>query len=617
MKKKGQAALCSLLLFGGFFGSEKDIFLLKNPVKEKFTVGADYDTVCVKGDLSSYYDAQKNWLPQGFWGNEPQAGIAEIGGKAGDPKGESVPLLSIGKKDTFLLAFTFESLPKDFSDATGIGEVGYELRVRTPEGTLVDSYLKYERRFSDLFLTSGSDYLVAKGRGDILSSFLTCFLPAKSIQVSVSLEAGWQIESFRLYYADKPEVITNASFCHSYNDITSYVEAVHSGTDCSAKRYTKELGTSPTYHLKSQYGTTYSRNYLLDSFVARDRYDDSEIHADTILDPDNYFSEGARAALGTKYTLTLTAKDKAGNVSAITLILEVSDTKAPTLLLRNPQGITVSYASDFTDSAFLSRHFVITDNCDDSPVSKITLEDGKSLPEKEIGDFKALLTSVDRYGNEAKLPFALTLKDDVAPVLLATQSEVYVTPEKYLSEEKLLSFFTAEDEIDGSLPIQVEKNTYTGNEKTLGTYVFEVSAADQSGNIARASLTLHVQDTEGPVWFSKESFLTVVEGEVPSLEEVADALVRQNVVPKKSYVSYAIVEGEKLDNSLSVGLHTMKMRLSESTEDYEDVLLTVKVVKKEDSGVSEEKKLTLWEQFVKWLESLWAKIVQFFTGKKE
>ena len=112
----------------------------------------------------------------------------------------------------------------------------------------------------------------------------------------------------------------------------------------------------------------------------------------------------------------------------------------------------------------------------------------------------------------------------------------------------------------------------------------------------------------------RESFLTVIAGEVPSLEDVVKALIRQNVLPNKVYTSMKIIEGEELDDSLPVGKHSMTLEVEDEDGQKEYVALTVEVVQKETIEDPLTHTLTFWEKFCQFWIDLWKKIVAFFTG---
>ena len=75
----------------------------------------DYKSVCVNGNLK--YESQHNFLPQGFYGNYPDSGIVEIGGKAGDINGKPIPQLTWSKSGRFMASIQFEKDPHQFNTA--------------------------------------------------------------------------------------------------------------------------------------------------------------------------------------------------------------------------------------------------------------------------------------------------------------------------------------------------------------------------------------------------------------------------------------------------------------------------------------------------------------------
>ena len=128
-------------------------------------------------------------------------------------------------------------------------------------------------------------------------------------------------------------------------------------------------------------------------------------------------------------------------------------------------------------------------------------------------------------------------------------------------------------------------------------------------------MTIRVEDKEGPLFYVKETFLTVVEGEVPSLDDIVDALIRQQIIDNKVYVQKEVVEGEEINDRLKAGTYQVRLRLVDEEGEEESVLLTIEVVKKEAMEDVSSGTMTFWQRFIQFWVDLWNKIVAFFTGK--
>ena len=597
----------------------------ENGTRKNLTVNSDYDTVCVKGDFTQY-QTEKTLLPNGYYGNYPDEGIAEIGGKAGDPNGITMPSFFIGTQLSSMFYFTFSDDIRNFSSFSATTKIGFRISYDSDKGKdQVYELYNEAKKFKDAFDFRNEDFALSNMRiyGDN-SIVLSYSITTKSVVLTFNFQSDYKINSVKLFYGDKPEGLVRCGIVEGGSNFKENILLDYKGNDCSARKYTESIGKNPVYRMKSQIGTVYSKHYLLNSFIYEDDYDGEKLHPTVIQDPEDYFGTGAKAALGTEFTLKIQATDNSGNSSYLTLIITVVDTKGPKTVLRNNIPIEVPYNTDLLSKEFLEKHFLLSDNNGGEIITAIGLENGLEVPKNQIGDFSCLLTAKDTNDNQTTLPFKLNLYDNVLPAITAEQEELNLTPNNRMSKDTLLALFTVTDEVDGSLLPEIVENTYQGNEGKTGNYVFKVKGTDKSGNMAEKSIVIKVSDTEGPVWFAKESFLTVTEGDVPTLTEVTEALIRQKVIEDKKYTEAEIIEGEKLDNSLSLGLHQLKLRLTDEEDNSIFVNLTVKVIEKDkinstakDTSFFASVSLfftDMWTEVCKFFQDLWKNIVSFFTG---
>lgn len=584
--------------------------------KEALRLSSD-PQVCSLGLLGTKPETRKNYLPTGFYGNDPQIGMVEIGGKAGDPYAQDLPDLYFSQLDanypsTFYLSVAFQTSPLLFSENKEQKMLGLEMGIVDTDGKLLEkSTRRFSRRLSDNF-NEKDDYAMGLYDNTVFSTVESIFKASKSIFVSFQLKRGQKLRYFRYYYGDTPVELNNACFCLSSVDEDKLALLPTQGEDCQNSLYTENVGCEPEYYLKSQYGSVYSIDYLKNAFIAKDRYDGTERHPDIIEDPNDYFNTGMRASLGTKYQVRFGSEDSQGNRSYITFHFTVVDEKGPTLSLINNKEVITSYATDFNSPQFFDAYFSIGDNCDPNPTKRITLSDESEIPENKIGTFACALHASDASGNESRFPFTMTLIDDIAPVLTASVDEINLTPFSNYNREKLLGMFTADDAIDGVTPITVVEDTYTGNRDKVGNYVFSVKTEDKSGNVATKTLTIRVQDTEGPVFYAKKSFITASKDNIPTVENIISSLIRQEVIPDKNYVKWTMLQGEEINSELSLGIHEFSLLLETDEKEAERVDITMNVVEK--SSMSENtKEMTLWEKICLFFERLWKKIVAFFS----
>jgi hypothetical protein len=575
----------------------------------------NYQTVCLNGDLSGLKE-QMNMLPIGFSGNVKDTGVVEVGGKAGSESGRILPPLVMELNGTVALGFTFDSKASTFSSGDKMRKIGFDLELSTPNGTLKDENIRTSGTILEFLTQRSATTWSSETTGNHFKTRL-CYDDAyRTLFLLFTVKTMDRLKSAHLYYSDVPVRVANVSlFLYDAAHAGNHFYSHYLKNDCSAKNYIIRVDAAKIYELESQFGYVFSKDYLLRFFVYQDPADSKKYHPTIIDDPDNYFATGMNAPMGTVFTIKVMANSSTGESSCVVFRITVKDTMAPKILCRFDSGpLMVSYRADFSDAAFVDRHFAVYDNLDASLLFQATLANGNPLPKKTVGDFSAKFLATDSHGNTGSVVFPLTLIDDVPPLLTVRQEELFITENTALTRGKLLSLFTATDEIDGDVSPVVTNDTYTGNEARPGLYEFAVEAKDKSGNLSTKSIRLHVQTANSPVWYATESFLTVTKGSIPTLDEIVAALISQNVLPRKDYRTCDVVEGEAITNDLAVGVHQMRLRLTDSEDSIEEVPLTLNVVEKTSSENTSEN-LFFWEKILRWFKALWQAIIDFFTRK--
>lgn len=608
MKKRKPIILLSFLTLFSCSGAE---IKLEREKKE-----AAASNTCSSGYLG-YIEYEKNLLPSNYFGVAPQGGLCKFGNDRGDPNGIIMPdmILDMNTSETNLLfAFCFEDSITSFPKNKENQYLGYTFEIIDTDGTLLrkDVYKKFNK-VSDFFeITAGETRTYSAG-SDINKFFTSLSYNgiARAIQISFMLKKGQKIRSLSFLYGDLPQKITNAALVKMKEPLEDYITLPYTGYYGCEDDYGIEIGTEHTFEMESQYGTVFSIDYLKNTFICKDEYDGTIVHPDIIEVPDNYFTLGATAKLGTVFNVKLIAVDSQNNVSTITFKFIIVDKKAPNISLLFDDKITVSYNTDFNSSDFIDKYFYINDNYDAEASVEITGGDGSMIPPNTIGSFNCKVIAKDSSGNTSEKTFKMELFDDVAPTIELKADELNLTPFSSISKDSLLSMFDVYDDIDGTIKPEIVEDTYSSSKSVVGDYHFIIKATDKSGNVSEATLLIYVRDTEGPVFYAKKSYITASQGKIPSKEEIVDSLIRQQVVPDKDYVSINVIEGNEINQKLEIGIHEMTLSLIDDEESEYRVRLTLNVLENNDF-INEEAKLSFWQKIVAWFKKVFNKIKSFF-----
>ena len=583
--------------------------------KEKAMVEDEYQSVCISGNREVPTEAGANLLPTGYWGNYPDAGIVEIGGKAGDENGKRLsPIdMKLEKQTFFSLTVSFDGDPMYFPSNTLLNQLGYEF-------SYIDEYNKEQSKtclyeasqFSSLFHDYEPNYAQGPDDERLIRTTFYVYHPQNAIGMNFYLKKGQKLNYVKIYYGDRPQNILNVALFQQYWNMDKAISQLYQGVDCSKKDYLKNVGSFPVYHMYSNYGTIYSKNFLLSSFLARDEEDQSEFHITEVEDEDGYFLVGDKAPIGSKFTVRLLARDNNFNTSMVTFYFTVADLRAP-LIVPKQEEIDVSYTK--TNQEIIEEYFYISDNVDKELDNKIRLSNGSLLPSKQIGDFDCVLTSKDQNQNESKYEFTLHVKDDIPPVIKNDFDELNLSVSQAYTTTQLKELFTAEDEIDGKCEVSIMENTYSSHAREVGSYYITIEAKDKSSNTTTKTIQIHVSDENGPVFFVKESFLSFAQGKAPTKEEIIASLIRQEVLPDKKYQDMVLVSGTEIFSELEEGTYEATYQFIAVDESEEFIDISFEVLPQNDTTDSEVEEKGFWQMIADFFIRIWEGIVSFFTGK--
>lgn len=554
----------------------------------------------------------KNYLPPSYWSNYPQTGTVEVGGYAGDSTSQKVPNLGFRSErgNNFLFTITFEENPLSFESSYVPLNLGFMLEMETPEqGILQKTDYRAQPSLQEIFVQKeGSE--IAGPEVNTEKFFTSQYIvpKAKAICVSFVLPKDGVIRNFRFTYAKRCYKIKNVVLSLFVDEVERVTDLTYPGD------YTiyQEQGIDPhkkeVISLNSQYGSIYSIDYLIHKFPFQDKETKRMYYFDRYDDQEGYFQTGDAASIGKIYSIKCYYSKSNQSIENLTIQFKIVDYVGPSISFIDGNEITTSYRVDTNSKEFIDSHFLILDNCQGSVDAKVMLYNGNAIPKNTLGRYECRIVAYDQNKNRESAPFQLNIIDDIPPRIYHKADEIFLSKDTPVDDTYLLSLFYAEDEIDGTLPMEVVEDTYTPNKTALGSYHFTVSAKDSSLNETKENITITVVDETQPVFQVKECYFTVYYGNIPTVEDVIETLISQKVLEDRHYSQWEIIEGEELGESLSLGIHKMTLSLQDENGETVRVKLTMEV--KEAKNVRTE---TLWQVIVNFFRKLWNNIMNFFS----
>jgi hypothetical protein len=185
-------------------------------------------------------------------------------------------------------------------------------------------------------------------------------------------------------------------------------------------------------------------------------------------------------------SLSLSAKDAAGNTAHQNILVNVVDTTAPVLTVPASQTLEASSAAGAVATFAASA-------TDAVGVTSLTYSaaPGSTFP---IGVTSVTVTAKDAAGNVKSGSFMITVRDTTPPVISAPAT---VTAEATSAAGAAVTFAaTANDLVNGTVPVTA--NPPSGSTFPLGSSLVSLSVTDAAGNTASQNILVNVQDTTAP-----------------------------------------------------------------------------------------------------------------------
>jgi hypothetical protein len=186
-------------------------------------------------------------------------------------------------------------------------------------------------------------------------------------------------------------------------------------------------------------------------------------------------ASGSTFALGTT-TVTCSATDQAGNTASDSFTVEVVDTTAPVLIVKD-----VTAEATSASGAAVSYSATATDLVDGTTNVTCSIPSGSTF---KIGDTLVTCQTADKAGNPASADFTVTVQDTTAPSL-AKPADITLTA---TSAAGAVATFapTATDAVDGS--VAATCTPASGSTFALGTTQVSCTATDKAGNKSAAQM---------------------------------------------------------------------------------------------------------------------------------
>lgn len=202
-------------------------------------------------------------------------------------------------------------------------------------------------------------------------------------------------------------------------------------------------------------------------------------------------TSGTSFPIGTT-SVTIIATDEAGNQTACTFNVTVSDIVAP-VFNSCPSNITVAASGDGCEATATWTVPTASDNCSSDIVPTADFSPGYAFP---LGTTTVTYTATDVGGNESTCSFDVTVIDQTAPVFIDCPEDIEIAANADCAAIVSWVAPAVTDNCNSGVTIAPSHNPEDSFD--LGTTIVTYIATDEAGNETTCTFNVTVIDETGP-----------------------------------------------------------------------------------------------------------------------
>lgn len=307
---------------------------------------------------------------------------------------------------------------------------------------------------------------------------------------------------------------------------------------------------------------------------------DGDVTSRIVIENDGYTAN--KTTLG-MYPILFSVTDLSGNEATITIYVKVVDAVAPTITGPNTLNSNMSAPLTMAD---IKGTQTVSDNYETIASNKIqVVSEGGYDPTKK-GVYNVQLSVTDSSGNVGTKTVAVTVKDDIKPVITG-QSSYTKGQSAILTIDTIKAGLSATDNSDGNIPlanIQVVEDNYTGYGTTKGTYTIKFQVTDSSGNASELfKVTVVVSDSMPPVFYVDKSIIFIDATLTMTEQDFIDILIQTGQVNTSMAYTMEVIHNDYTtaveQNNLSVDQdYNTTVKVSYANGETQYLSTTVRVI---------------------------------------
>lgn len=308
------------------------------------------------------------------------------------------------------------------------------------------------------------------------------------------------------------------------------------------------------------------------------------------------------------HLVKLTASDKAGNTSSITIDVIVVDATKPTITGINTY---ISNMSSPITQESIKVQLKASDNYDTNLEIEL-VQDNFTGNEQKEGSFTISYKTIDSSTNESEIyVVTITNKDDIKPIITG-KNNFEVNSTGTITHEYIISELSASDNIDTSLTINLINDTYTSNKTIVGTYTMTFNAIDNSENTSDIFIVnIIVKDDIPPMFLISKDFFSVDDTITLTHKQILDILLFTNDIEETNLLEYKIIEDNYTSNSNIAGTYTIKYELEMNNGQIIELHSNIDVIGNKNIKTNKVKNKTIIDHIKNFIKNLFKTIIKY------
>ncbi len=294
--------------------------------------------------------------------------------------------------------------------------------------------------------------------------------------------------------------------------------------------------------ISMDYDSRYTQTQVLSFITAKDP-NNQAINYEVIADE---FTNSSQ--LPGVYEMTLMAE--INNIKKF-FILEISvfDTTPP--VIHGLDVCEVMYGDNTSIDEIISN-YTVTDNVDELDYTDIVIISDLYSPSSDVGIYSVEVEVRDLSGNTGYKTFEVSVLDDMPPVIKGPEKMVIYTSDQAYTDAYILSQFSAIDNVDETLTLNIDTNEYL---QTIiaGVYQVVITSTDAQGNTSTFDTYIHVIENRGPSFETTEPIIEVTTTELMTENDIVIYLKNYMTQQSPDVENVEILYNEYLDHEKQAG----------------------------------------------------------------